>query len=394
MTPQRKATLVARSFAAVAAALMATGLGALALAVAVARRVVTPPTVREENVRILAVDESGGTITLAPTPETVVPGRYGMWFDRDSGYLRLGTIVRVDRHSVTRRLESVQCGRLAGARTGRWSGWYYRDPAELGVPHREVSIPTPLGPAPAWLVPASEDSVDLLGEDDWVIQVHGRGVTRSETLRAVPVFRSLGMTCLLISYRNDGEAPASADGRYALGDSEWRDVEAAVQFARDEGARRLFIMGWSMGAATTLQLVTRSALRAQVAGIILDSPVVDWVRVLHAQADQQGVPDAVRTLALSVLSSEWASAWTGRAEPIDFDRLDLVARAAELTTPTLILHSDEDTYVPIGGSLALASARPDIVHLERFTTARHTRLWNYDSRRWDRAIRTWVRSLE
>ena len=75
------------------------------------------------------------------------------------------------------------------------------------------------------------------------------------------------------------------------------------------------------------------------------------------------------------------------------DRLDLVERASELRTPTLILHSDGDTFVPIDGSLALARARPDIVRLERFIMARHTRLWNYDSRRWERAIRTWVSSL-
>ncbi|MFL0712619.1 MAG: hypothetical protein ACJLS2_08290 [Microcella pacifica] len=73
------------SLAIAAAGLVVTGVAAIALAVSVARRVVTPPTVREEDVRILAVDERAGTVTLAPTPETVVPGRYGMWFSRDAG---------------------------------------------------------------------------------------------------------------------------------------------------------------------------------------------------------------------------------------------------------------------------------------------------------------------
>ena len=49
--------------------------------------------------------------------------------------------------------------------------------------------------------------------------------------------------------------------------------------------------------------------------------------------------------------------------------------------------------VPWNDAEALARARPDIVRLERFIMARHTRLWNYDSRRWERAIRTWVSSL-
>lgn len=378
------------SLAIAAAGLVVTAAAALALAVSVARRVVTPPTVREEDVRILAVDERAGTLTLAPTPETVVPGRYGMWFARDAGYLRLGTVLSADDRAVVRRLERVVHGALAGATAGRWSGWYYLRPEELSLPVTDVSVPTELGLAPAWFFPADDSEGRGAGGSRWVIQMHGRGVTRSEALRAVPVFHELGWTSLLISYRNDGEAPASADGRYSLGDAEWRDLEAAVRFAREQGAQRILVMGWSMGGASTLQFVTRSELSSAVEGIILESPVVDWIRVLHAQAAQQGLPDPVRSVALGLLGSEWASGWAGRSEPIDFDRLDLVARAGELSTPTLILHSDGDTFVPIDGSVALARARPDIVRLERFTTARHTRLWNYDSRRWERAIRAWV----
>ena len=381
------------SLAIAAVGLAVTGAAAVALAVSVARRVVTPPTVREEDVRILAVDERAGTLTLAPTPETVVPGRYGMWFSRDAGYLRVGTVLSADDHAVVRRLESVVHGTLGEATRGRWSGWYYLQPEELGLPFVDVSVPTELGPAPAWRFPAPDAAEQGVGRSRWVIQMHGRGVTRSEPLRAVPVFHELGFTSLLISYRNDGEAPASHDGRYSLGDSEWRDLEAAVLFAREQGAQRILVMGWSMGGASTLQFVTRSELSSAVEGIILESPVVDWIRVLHAQAAQQGLPDPVRSVALGVLGSDWASGWAGRSEPIDFDRLDLVERANELRTPTLILHSDADTFVPIDGSLALARARPDIVRLERFTMARHTRLWNYDPRRWERAIRTWVTAL-
>jgi len=386
---------VAAAAAVTVAVVAGAGLAALTIAVVVARRVVTPPTIREEDVRILAIDEHRGTITLAPTAETVVPGRYGMWFERDSGYARLGTVLELTATSVTRRLESVHQGRIQGARSGRWSGWYHLSPSDLGVPFDEVTVATELGAAPAWLIPARETERSASGDDtaSWVIQVHGRGVTRAETLRAIPVFRELGFTSLLISYRNDGEAPASHDGRYALGGDEWRDLESAVHVALENGARRILVMGWSMGGATTLQFVTSSPLRHHVRGIILESPVIDWVRVLHAQAATLGVPNAVRSLALGVLASERAAPWSGLSRPIDFPRLDLVERADELETPTLILHSDDDTFVPIEGSAALAAARPDTVRLERFVSARHTRLWNYDPARWERAIRTWVTAL-
>ena len=108
------------------------------------------------------------------------------------------------------------------------------------------------------------------------MQVHGRGTTRSEALRAVPVFHALGITSLVVSYRNDGEAPRSRTGTYALGATEWRDVDAAIGFARRRGARRVIVMGWSMGGAIALQLALNSAHRDAIAGLVLDSPVIDW----------------------------------------------------------------------------------------------------------------------
>ena len=48
--------------------------------------------------------------------------------------------------------------------------------------------------------------------------MHGRAVSRPETLRAVPVFHDAGYTSLLISYRNDGDAPRNPiDHRFAGG---------------------------------------------------------------------------------------------------------------------------------------------------------------------------------
>jgi hypothetical protein len=32
--------------------------------------------------------------------------------------------------------------------------------------------------------------------------------------------------------------------------------------------------------------------------------------------------------------------------------------------------------------------------METFTTARHTKLWNYDSERWNGAIAVWLDKLE
>ncbi|TPX03578.1 alpha/beta fold hydrolase, partial [Schumannella luteola] len=288
---------------------------------------------------------------------------------------------------VTRELLEVDFGDLRRAVRGRFSGWFWLSPRALGVPYENVSVQTPLGAAPAWFVPAAEDT------DRWVIQVHGRAVRRQETLRAVAPFRASGFHSLLISYRNDGDAPRSADYRYALGDREWVDVDAAMAYAIARGAREIVLMGWSMGGATVLQALTRSPRAALVTGVVLDSPVVDWIATLEFQARMRRLPPVVRWGVYTLIRSRWGRVVTGLAEPLDLERLDFVTRAAELDRPILLLHSVDDGFVPASASISLATVRPDIVTFEEFTIARHTKLWNYDRTRWEDAIRNWLDQL-
>ena len=318
-TPGRIIASATIALAAVAA--VGALLGAL-VAVLFARRIVTPPTSRAQDVRIRDVTDA--TVTLSPTIESMTPGRYGLWFASDTGHARIGEIRHFSADSVTRELLAVDFGVIEPRTRGRLGSWFYLGPEQLGYDFSEIQITTDLGDAPAWLVPAVPES------DSWVIQVHGRAVSRPETLRAVPAFRAAGFTSLLISYRNDGDAPRSPDHRYSLGDTEWRDVEAAMGYAIDHGAKRIVLMGWSMGGAIVLQAATRASNADRVIGVALDSPVIDWATVLHHQGEINRLPRPLGALALRVLSSRWAGILTGRKEPIDLRRLDFVARASEL----------------------------------------------------------------
>ena len=70
----------------------------------VARAVVVPVRKRPQNQRILAIDPGAKTVTLADTPDASVAGRYGLWFDDDSGYARIGGVVERRNGTVTRTL--------------------------------------------------------------------------------------------------------------------------------------------------------------------------------------------------------------------------------------------------------------------------------------------------
>ena len=362
---------------------LAGALGALAAgSVLMARKVVTPAR-RLADTRILALDTAAQTITLSRTADTELPGRYGLFTTGSSDYIKLGSVLSEDATSVKRKLLTHIPADARLEPEAAFSGWYYDRPEQLHLPFTPELIGSTVGPCPAWLFPAG-------GGDTWVIQVHGRGTTRAECLRAVPVFHALGITSLVVSYRNDAEAPRSRSGTYTLGATEWRDVDAAVGFARRRGARRIIVMGWSMGGAIALQLALNSPHGDAIAGLILESPVVDWRTVLNFQARAERVPGAVSRLAMEALQTEWASPLTRAGAAIRLDQLDVVARAAELRHPILILHSDDDGFVPSDASHGLVAARPDLVEMQVFEVARHTKLWNYDQERWSNSIGTWL----
>ncbi|MBB2976988.1 alpha-beta hydrolase superfamily lysophospholipase [Microbacterium endophyticum] len=363
-------------------------MGALGVVSAHVARLVVTPAARRADLKVLTLDTSAQTITLSRTLDTSLPGRYGLFTVGTEQYVKIGTVLAEDEKTVTRKLLTHIGPHSRLAPDAAFSGWYFDRPEQLHLPYVSELIGSAVGPCPAWLFPAQEPS------DTWCIQVHGRGTTRAECLRAVPLFHSLGINTLVVSYRNDGEAPRSRTGTYALGATEWRDVDAAVGFARRRGAQRIILMGWSMGGAIALQLALSSAHRDRIAGIILDSPVIDWRVVLDYQAAQLGLPRVVRDLAIQTLSSEWGTMITRTGAPIPFDRLDVVSRADHLQHPILILHSDDDGFVPSDASHDLATARPDLVEMNVFDTARHTKLWNYDSQRWERTIRAWIQERD
>jgi len=366
------------------------GAGATAVAAYFTRRVVTPDHVRPDDVWIIDVDDDATppTVTVQATPETSAPGRYGLWFDGRLGHARLGEVLHADDEVVVRPVLHVDGGVLR-AGPGRWNGYYYSGtPASaLGLAHEDVAIGTELGPMAAWAVRAEAGS---RARDGWAVLVHGRGGTREECLRAVRPMLDAGLSVLVVSYRNDHESPADPSGRYALGDSEWRDVEAAVLWAVQQGARDLVLAGWSMGGAIVLQAATRSWLADRVRAVVLDAPVVDWHAVLDHHSGVNHLPRQVTRIGHGMLRHPLGRRLIGLREPLDLRRLDWVTRAAELRLPVLVIHSDGDEYVPNGASASLARARPDLVTLEPWREGRHTREWNTDPGRWDAVVTGFV----
>jgi hypothetical protein len=283
-------------------------------------------------------------------------------------------------------LEGVDFGQI---RIGfaRWDQYYFaghpRD--SLGLQTDDVQIAADIGTLAAWQVPAVGGAGGR-----WAILVHGRGAPREECLRAVPVLHGLGFTSLIPVYRNDIGAPPSSDGRYSLGLSEWRDLEAALLYAVGEGAQQIVLFGWSMGGAIVLQTLDRSWLSDRVCAVVLDAPVIDWADVLRHHGALHKIPGPIGSLSQSLIGRRSARRLVGVHEPLDVALTNWEHRADELKHRTLLIHSLDDEFVPVGPSASLAAKRPDLVQFEPWREAWHTKEWNVDPERWDAVVRAFL----
>lgn len=187
-----------------------------------------PSTLHEQ--RVLAAEP--GRIRLSVDRESLQPGVWALqWED---GFGRIGRVLASNDRGVVREFEPV----IGLPPVGGWASLRgisrsANPQVLLGLPYQTTEYQGALGTYPAWFVPGADST--------WVIYVHGIGANRAEGLRTLSVLSARGLPGLLITYRNDVDAPRSPGGLYHLGLTEWQDVEAAARYALQHGARHLVL---------------------------------------------------------------------------------------------------------------------------------------------------------
>ncbi|MFD0565796.1 alpha/beta hydrolase family protein [Kitasatospora saccharophila] len=366
--------------AAVAAAAAGTGTAAfLLLGRKVSDRVVRPGTVQVLSapapVEVHALGP--GRVVLTSTPDTRRRGTYALEWGED-GHAVVGGVLEQGGDRVTRRLERADGGTLAvGTEVRVTPRVLLGDPrTALGLDYADVAVASELGDLPAWRTAGIRGT--------WVLLVHGPGTGREQALSVLPLLHALRMPSLTVSYRGDRDAPAPPDGLGHFGETEWQDVEVAIRYALSQGAGQVVLYGWSVGATIVLHAAARSTWRDRIAGVVLDSPVLDWSETVRRETAR-----AWSSPALGELGTLSAQGRTG-VDLADFAR---IASGADLPAPALLLQGTDDRVAPWSAAQALADGRDDLVSLHPVPHGEHAALWNADPAGYTEALRRFLTPL-
>ncbi|WEH32785.1 hypothetical protein PZB75_04965 [Streptomyces sp. AM 4-1-1] len=329
--------------------------------------------------RVTVHATAAGQITLTRSFAALRPGTYGLV--GPGVHAVVGPVIEQAHHAadtVVRRLERVSHGVLQPGDKVRFTPELHSgDPrTALGLDHRDVEIPGELGALPGWFVPGVRET--------WVITVHGLGATRDHPMNVMGFLHDQQLPVLDIAYRGDPGAPRPPDGLSRLGESEWRDLDAAIRYAVRYGAENVIVHGWSTGATMALYASVNSGLRDRISGLVLDSPVLDWTTTLRALAAARGVPAALLPLAVRAAQGQ-----TG----LHGTRLLDTSLPQTLNIPTMIFHGPDDTLAPWRDSRELAGHRTDLVSLHPVPRAPHGAMWNADPAGYEEALRRFLTPL-
>jgi dipeptidyl aminopeptidase/acylaminoacyl peptidase len=125
----------------------------------------------------------------------------------------------------------------------------------------------------------------------------------------------------------------------AVGTDEWTDILTGIDLLIAEGVAdpdRLGIGGWSHGGFMTAWAVGHTdRFRAAVMG----AGIADW-----------GMQTGVGELGLQEAGLGGGTGWEGPG-PHRHDQLSPISYAANVRTPVLIVHGEEDTNVPVGQAI-------------------------------------------
>lgn len=211
------------------------------------------------------------------------------------------------------------------------------------------------------------------------IQFHGyRGSAIRDFCGGGPIALSLGHNVLLVDQRGNGE---SGGRTIAFGIKERYDALDWVNYAMERFGKEVAIglYGVSMGAATVLMAAGMPELPENVRGVAADCPYSSPEAIIRKVAEKDMHLPAFAVMPLARLAARLLGGFSLRAD----SPVEAVRRAR---IPILIVHGEDDRFVPCDMSREIRAANPECVRLETFPGAGHGLSYIVDAERYQRLV--------
>lgn len=212
------------------------------------------------------------------------------------------------------------------------------------------------------------------------IQFHGyRGSPIRDFCGGNKLARSMGHNTLVVDQRGLGK---SGGHTITFGVHERLDCRSWVHYATERWTKTdIILSGVSMGATTVL-MAAGLELPGQVKGVIADCPFDSPERIIAKVCRDMKLPPAL-FLPFIRLGARVFGGFRLRG-----------ANAAEAVknakTPILILHGEDDRFVPCEMSAEIQQANPDLVRRYTFPGAGHGLSYVVDAQRYERLTKEFI----
>ena len=213
------------------------------------------------------------------------------------------------------------------------------------------------------------------------IQMHGyRGNAYRDFCGGHYLARKMGHNTLVVDQRGHGNSEGHT---ISFGIQERMDCLQWTRYAVNRFGSEIpiFLVGVSMGAATVL-MASDLKLPENVVGIIADCPYSSPKEIIIKVCGDMKLPGrlAYPFVVLAGLVFGGFRLWTSSA----------VESVKHAKTSILILHGEDDRFVPCDMSRKIRDANPGRVKLETFPNAGHALSCLEDPQRYEQAVRRFV----
>ena len=239
-----------------------------------------------------------------------------------------------------------------------------RNPGDIGIFYEEDVFPDIDGELilRGWFLP-------VINSEQVIIMVHGNGANRDDptigTLDIAAALVDRGYNVLMFDLRGCGESEGDmVSGGY----HEKKDVLGAVEYVRKRGFENIGVIGFSLGAVSTL---LAAAETQDIDAVVADSSYADLNDIMKPEFSKRThAPQGLLRPILFMIKVMFG---------VDFSAIRPIDYVSEITPrPIFFIHGEEDDTIPVEHAQRLYQASgnplnrlwivPDVNHTRAYIT--------------------------